>query len=52
MILGPFTGGPMLLTVSWADGTQTFTYTVLTPCAPPLVHTDIQQPEDMLQCNE
>ena len=30
-ITGPFDPGPLALTVTWADGSQTFTYTVLTP---------------------
>ena len=28
---GPFTPGPLNLTVTWADGTQTLTYTVTGP---------------------
>ena len=31
-ISGPFTPGPLNLTVIWADGTQTLTYTVASPC--------------------
>ena len=30
-ITGPFDPGPLALTVTWADGSQTLTYTVLTP---------------------
>ena len=29
---GPFTPGPLNLTITWADGTQTLTYTVTAPC--------------------
>ena len=28
---GPFTPGPLRLTITWADGTQTLTYTVVPP---------------------
>ena len=39
-VLGPFTPGPLNLTVIWADGTQTLTYTVASPCcASPAVIT-------------
>ena len=31
-VWGPFTPGPLNLTVIWADGTQTLTYTVASPC--------------------
>ena len=30
-ISGPFTPGPLTLTITWTDGTQTLTYTVATP---------------------
>ena len=30
-VAGPFTPGPLSLTVTWADGTQTLTYTVTAP---------------------
>ena len=37
-VSGPFTPGRLNLTVSWADGTQTLTYTVAAPCCqPPLI---------------
>lgn len=37
-ILGPFTPGPLNLTITWIDGTQKLTYTVTAPCcAPPVV---------------
>ncbi|MDE0012589.1 MAG: hypothetical protein OXU36_15670 [Candidatus Poribacteria bacterium] len=40
IVLGPFTPGPLNLTVIWADGTQTLTYTVASPCcASPAVIT-------------
>ena len=32
IVSGPFTPGPLNLTVIWADGTQTLTYTVASPC--------------------
>ena len=32
---GPFTPGPLSLTVTWADGTQTLTYTVTAPDTDP-----------------
>ena len=32
---GPFTPGPLNLTVTWADGTQTLTYTVTAPDSDP-----------------
>ena len=31
IVSGPFTPGPLNLTVIWADGTQTLTYTVASP---------------------
>lgn len=31
-IAGPFTSGPLPLTITWADGTQTLHYTVASPC--------------------
>ncbi len=31
-VAGPFTPGPLNLTITWADGTQTLTYTVTAPC--------------------
>ena len=31
-ITGPFTPGPLELTITWADGTQTLHYTVASPC--------------------
>ena len=31
MIAGLFTPGPLALTITWADGTQTLNYTVVTP---------------------
>ena len=31
-ISGPFTPGPLALTITWADGIQELTYTVLGPC--------------------
>ena len=31
-VTGPFTPGPLNLTITWADGTQTLTYTVTAPC--------------------
>ena len=40
IVSGPFTPGPLNLTVIWADGTQTLTYTVASPCcASPAVIT-------------
>ena len=30
-ILGPFTPGPLTLTITWVDGSQTLTYTVIAP---------------------
>lgn len=30
-IAGPFTPGPLALTITWADGTQALTYTVTSP---------------------
>ncbi len=30
-VAGPFTPGPLSLTITWADGTQTLTYTVTAP---------------------
>ena len=30
-ITGPFTPGPLALTITWADGTQGLTYTVTSP---------------------
>ncbi len=32
IVSGPFTPGPLNLTVIWADGAQTLTYTVASPC--------------------
>ena len=32
IVSGPFTPGPLNLTVIWADGTQTLTYIVASPC--------------------
>ena len=38
MVFGPFTPGPLALTVVWADGSQTLTYTVVAPdVEPPMV---------------
>ena len=37
-IAGPFTPGPLELTIRWADGIQTLNYTVTGPCcSPPLI---------------
>ena len=37
-ITGPFTHGPLALTITWADGTQALNYTVIGPCcSAPLV---------------
>lgn len=37
-VTGPFTPGPLNLTITWADGTQTLTYTVTAPCcAAPII---------------
>ena len=33
-ISGPFTAGPLTLTITWTDGVQTLTYTVATPTSP------------------
>ena len=38
-VSGPFTPGPLNLTITWADGTQTLTYTVTAPCCSPPVVT-------------
>ena len=38
-ISGPFTPGPLALTLTWADGIQKLTYTVLGPCCAPLTIT-------------
>ncbi len=35
MVFGPFTPGPLVLTVVWADGSQTLTYTVVAPDVDP-----------------
>lgn len=51
-VAGPFTPGLLVLTIMWEDGSQTLTYTGTSPCAPPLVHTNLQQPESMLQCSD
>ena len=34
-ITGPFTPGPLELTLTWADGTQVLNYFVTTPCCAP-----------------
>ena len=34
-ISGPFNPGPLTLTITWADGAQTLTYTVTTPKSVP-----------------
>ena len=31
-ITGPFTSGPLALTITWADGTEILNYTVIVPC--------------------
>ena len=38
-VSGPFSPGPLNLTITWADGTQTLTYTVTAPCCSPPVVT-------------
>ena len=38
-ITGPFTPGPLALTITWADGIQTLDYTVTGPCCAPLLVT-------------
>ena len=44
-IAGPFTPGPLPLTITWADGTQTFDFTVTAPCceAPTIVRRHCQR---------
>ena len=38
VVSGPFPPGPITLTITWADGTQTLNYVATTPCCdPPLV---------------
>ena len=34
-IAGPFTPGPLALTITWADGIQALNYTVVAPCCSP-----------------
>ena len=34
-IIGPFTPGPLGLTINWAGGTRTLSYTVTAPCCAP-----------------
>ena len=34
-IMGPFTPGPLALTITWADGTQTLNFIVRGPCCEP-----------------
>ena len=53
-ISGPFTPGPLTLTVTWADGAQTLNYTVTTPkpgTTEPVLETEqepIFQPEPII----
>ena len=44
IVTGPFTPGPLTLTIRWANGTQTLNYTVSSPCcaAPQIVDSTVK----------
>ena len=48
-ISGPFTAGPLTLTITWTDGVQTLTYTVATPTSPTTDSPPELEPEIILK---